>query len=69
MHYQFQVFFRDAQHDLRLWPTVSRRVRINAAQLAEAAHVVGEVLHPNLGLGPHQTDGAHQGAAHVVSTT
>ena len=44
----------------------SRRIRVDAAQLAEAAHIVGDVLHPDLGPGPHQADGAHQGAAHVV---
>ena len=44
----------------------SRRIWVDAAQLAEAAHVVGEVLHPDLGLRPHQPDGAHQGAADVV---
>ena len=43
-----------------------RRVWVDATQLAEAAHVVGEVFHPDLGLGPHQADRAHQGAAHVV---
>jgi hypothetical protein len=44
----------------------SRRVWVDAAQLAEPAHVVSEVLHPNLGLCSNKTDGAHQGAAHVV---
>jgi len=41
-------------------------VRVEATQLAEAAHVAGEVLHPDRGLGPHQADRAHQGAAQVV---
>ena len=45
---------------------MSCRIWVDAAQLAEAAHVVGKVLQPDLGFGPHQTDGAHQGAAHVV---
>ena len=39
---------------------------VDATQLAEAAHVVGEVFHTDRGLGPNQTDRAHQGAAHVV---
>ena len=34
--------------------------------MTQTAHVVGEVLHPDLGLGPHQTDGSHKGAAHVI---
>jgi hypothetical protein len=41
-------------------------VRVEATQLAEAAHIVGEILHPDLGLGPHQPNRAYQGAAHVV---
>ena len=45
---------------------VSGWVWVDATQLAEAAHVVGKVLHPDLGLGPHQADGSHQGAAHVI---
>lgn len=32
----------------------------------KATHVVGEVLHPDLGLGANHADRAHQGAAHVV---
>lgn len=44
----------------------SRRAWVQATQLAEAAHVVGEVLHPDLGLRPHHADRAHQRAAHVV---
>lgn len=37
------------------------RERIDAAQLAKSAHVVGEVLHADLGLGSCQADGSHQG--------
>ena len=44
----------------------SRRARVDAAQLDEAAHVVGEVLHPDLRLGARDADRAHQRAAHVV---
>ncbi len=32
----------------------------------EASHVICEVLHPDPGLGPHQTNAAYEGAAHVV---
>ena len=45
---------------------VSGWVWADAAQLGETAHVVGEILHPDFGLGPNQTDRAHEGAAHVV---
>ena len=41
-------------------------VWVDATRLAEAAHIVSEILHADLGLRPHQADGAHQGAAHVV---
>jgi hypothetical protein len=34
--------------------------------LAQTAHVIGEVLHADLGLRPHPTDGLHRGAAHVI---
>ena len=44
----------------------SRREWVQAAQLTQTAHVVGEVLHADLGLNPHQTDGSHNGAAHVI---
>ena len=44
----------------------SRRTWVDAAQLAETAHVVGEGLHPDPGPGPRQTDGSHDGAAHVI---
>ena len=37
----------------------------DAAQLNEAAHVVGEVLHPDVGLGARDADRAHQRAAYV----
>jgi hypothetical protein len=47
-------------------PIVSRWVRVQAMQLDEAAHVVGEVLHPDLRLRPHHVDGAHRRATHVV---
>lgn len=36
----------------------SCRTLVDAAQLAEFAHVLCEVLHPGLGLGPKQADGA-----------
>ena len=35
-------------------------------QLGEAAHVVSEVLHPDLGIRTHDADGAHQRPTHVV---
>ena len=44
----------------------SCRVWVDATQLAEPAHIVGEVPHPDLGLGSNQANGAHQGAAHIV---
>src|SRR5688500_6653082 len=52
-------------------PTVplqpSRRgCRRDALQLNEAAHVVGEVLQADPGLGADQADAAHQRATHVV---
>jgi hypothetical protein len=38
--------------------------------LPETAHVVGEGIHPDLGpgpgLGPHEADGSHKCAAHVI---
>ena len=34
--------------------------------MTQTAHVVGEFLHADLGFGPHQTDGSHNGAAHVI---
>jgi len=43
-----------------------RRVWVEATQLAEPAHVVGYVLHPDLGLGSNQANSAHQGAVHIV---
>jgi ABC-type Mn2+/Zn2+ transport system ATPase subunit len=44
----------------------SRRERIQAVQLTKSTDVVDEVFHPDFGLGPHQTDGSHQRATHVV---
>jgi len=44
----------------------SCRARVQAAQLAEEAHVVSQVLHPDLGFGPRQADRAHQRSAHIV---
>ena len=44
----------------------SRRVWVDATQLTKSTHVVGKVLHPDLCFGPHQADGAHEGAAHVA---
>lgn len=37
----------------------SCRTLVDAAQLAELAHVLCEVLHPDLGLGLNQVNGAH----------
>ena len=34
--------------------------------MTQTAHVVGEFLHADIGFGPHQTDGSHNGAAHVI---
>jgi len=52
------------------WPDfiapVSGRARGQAAELDETAHVVGKVLHPDLGLGADHADRAHQSAAHVI---
>lgn len=45
---------------------MSYREWVEAPQLTRSADVVGEVLHPDFGLGPHQTDGFHYGAAHVI---
>lgn len=39
---------------------------VRRRQLHQPPHVVGKVLHPDLGLRPHQADGADQRAAHVV---
>lgn len=44
----------------------SARARVQAAQLAEAAHVVSQVLQPDLRFRPHHADRAHQCAAHVI---
>jgi hypothetical protein len=34
--------------------------------LPGTAHVVGEGMHPDPGLGPHEADGSHKCAAHVI---
>jgi|GEM_PF-6870486 len=59
-------FSRCAGRSASVFGRFSGWVRVEATQLAQAAHIVGEVLHPDRGLGPHQADRAHQGAAHVV---
>jgi len=45
---------------------VSCFARVQAAQMDETAHVVGQVLHPDLDLGPLHADHSHQRAAHVI---
>ena len=40
--------------------------RVEATQLTRSADVAGEVFYPNLGRGPHQTNGFHYGVAHVI---
>lgn len=45
---------------------MSGYARVQAAQFHKAAHVVGEVLHPDLGSGADHADHAYQGAALVV---
>jgi len=45
---------------------MSYREWVQASQLTRPADVVDEVLHPDLGLGPNQSDGPHKGATHVV---
>ena len=59
-----RVAFRAARRDF--CARGSARARVQAAQLAEAAHVVSQVLHPDLCLRPHHADRAHQCAAHVI---
>jgi hypothetical protein len=50
----------------------SCRAWVQAARLPGTAHVVGEGIHPDpgpdpcLGLGPHEADGSHKCAAHVI---
>ncbi len=39
---------------------------VQAARWPETAHVVGGGLHPDPGLGPHEADGSHKCAAHVI---
>lgn len=53
--------YRSLQH-----PYSSCRARITAAQCPKTLHAGGKVLHADLGLGPHRTDGSHDGAAHVI---
>ena len=43
-----------------------QRVRTRSKQVAISSHIVSQVLHPDLGLGPRQADAAHERAAHVV---
>lgn len=47
-------------------PSLSCRVRIDLAQLANTVGVVGKVFHSDRGLGSRQPDGAHQGAALII---